>query len=842
MVKGWSDPHKSGPEIDIREENTYDIIIHNDGLRTGWLFNMKATSVRDPSNINLKRSALYLYFISDDRITTFRTTYVYRPYFYVDCLQDPEKCRQLLALLGNKYRTESVEVQLVIKDDLTLPDHVCGKKKKLIKMLFDNVEQLKTVRADMQNTIQRNKQRRTGRDDDVLKSNAFDVTADPMDWVTDIFEYDVLYLSRVAIDNDLRCGRWYDIKCSANDVKPTQCVVRPDLLAPPPLRVFAWDIEVTKERLKFPDAEKDEVMMISYMVDGHGYLIVNRTIVKEDIEDFSFYPKADIGGEFHIFNVEDERAVLQKFFDHICELKPHIFVTYNGDFFDFPFICRRAQLQEPPMDMRDVIGVSADGQGVFTGRCTTHMDCFAWVERDSYLPCGSRGLKAVTRAKLKYDPVELDPELMQPFAEEQPQQLAAYSVSDAVATYYLYKKFVHDFIFALATIIPMQTDDVLRKGSGTLCEQLLMAEAFRKNILFPNKQKDNPIAFHDNHLIESSTYVGGRVESLLTGVYRSDLPEKFRLDPSAFDMLISKIDSTLHFFLETEAQVDAQQITNIDDVKAELRTQLEELRDRPAREECPLIYHLDVGAMYPNIILSNRLQPTSIATPSTCAQCSYFPQAGLFQCQRHMEWMWRGELFMTDQADYRNIRQQLEVSRFGPKAHSGIVNNTLEDEIHKATGCDAARRAEILDEDSSILDRPTTASLTARSNLLPQDRLGLDGADGAAGGKAIRSWHELSPQEQTEEILKRVKFFSMKAYKRIKKTVTELRTDVVCQRENPFYVDTVRAFRDRRYEYKRKTKEQKNAAEQAAARANVTAEATAKDLCLLYDSLQLAHK
>lgn len=36
--------------------------------------------------------------------------------------------------------------------------------------------------------------------------------------------------------------------------------------------------------------------------------------------------------------------------------------------------------------------------------------------------------------------------------------------------------------------------------------------------------------------------------------------------------------------------------------------QLVMLRDEPVRDECPLIYHLDVAAMYPNIILTNRLQ------------------------------------------------------------------------------------------------------------------------------------------------------------------------------------------------------------------------------------------
>lgn len=40
-------------------------------------------------------------------------------------------------------------------------------------------------------------------------------------------------------------------------------------------------------------------------------------------------------------------------------------------------------------------------------------------------------------------------------------------------------------------------------------------------------------------------------------------------------------------------------------------------------------------------------------------------------------------------------------------------------------------------------------------------------------------------------------------YKRVlDKPVVEARTAGICQRENAFYIDTVRAFRDRRYEYK----------------------------------------
>lgn len=85
---------------------------------------------------------------------------------------------------------------------------------------------------------------------------------------------------------------------------------------------------------------------------------------------------------------------------------------------------------------------------------------FSWVKRDSYLPVGSQNLKAVAKAKLRYDPVELDPEDMCRLATDEPQILSNYSVSDAVATYYLYMKYVHPFIFALCTIIPMEPDEV----------------------------------------------------------------------------------------------------------------------------------------------------------------------------------------------------------------------------------------------------------------------------------------------------------------------------------------------------------------------------------------------
>lgn len=66
---------------------------------------------------------------------------------------------------------------------------------------------------------------------------------------------------------------------------------------------------------------------------------------------------------------------------------------------------------------------------------------------------------------------------------------------------------------------------------------------------------------------------------------------------------------------------------------------------------------------------------------------------------------------------------------------------------------------------------------------------------------------------------------------------------IVCQRENPFYVDTVRAFRDRRYVFKRRLKDAEELRETLEEQGgSFQAKKEADDQILLNDSLQLAHK
>lgn len=137
--------------------------------------------------------------------------------------------------------------------------------------------------------------------------------------------------------------------------------------------------------------------MISYMLDRQGFLIVNREVVGADIEDFEFSPKPEFEGPFKVINVPDEAALLRAWFAHMRRAKPGVMVTYNGDFFDCPFLEARAARHGLDMPAELGFAMRAEGGGAqWRSRAGVHMDCLHWVNRDSYLPQGSRGLK-VTR-------------------------------------------------------------------------------------------------------------------------------------------------------------------------------------------------------------------------------------------------------------------------------------------------------------------------------------------------------------------------------------------------------------------------------------------------------------
>lgn len=130
----------------------------------------------------------------------------------------------------------------------------------------------------------------------------------------------------------------------------------------------------------------------------------------------------------------------------------------------------------------------------------------------------------------------------------------------------------------------------------------------------------------------------------------------------------------------------------------------------------PLIYHVDVSSMYPNIILTNRLQPTAIVNEQICANCLFNEPVN--RCKRELGWEWKAQYYPLSRAEYEKLK----------------------------------------------LETPA------------------------------------------KDLASIIKSYCQKSYKCLHKNTTEYKQNTVCMRENSFYVDTIRSFRDRRYKFKELSK------------------------------------
>ncbi|TBU03206.1 catalytic subunit A of DNA polymerase epsilon [Hamiltosporidium tvaerminnensis] len=753
------------------EEQFGFLSYHDFEERNGWLLNYVVTQDIDTS------SRVKFYFV-DAQKQNFSISIP----FFPSLILETDEINFLEEYLRKKYEGEIECTEIISRMDINIYNHLSLKPGNYLRIYFKNEIFFSKAVKDLKKIISKNKvlhkHETIYEDFSFFKSESQNMNINCN--IKEIYEYDIPYEVVISVELNIKCGSWYEIKYEGE-----KYIINPLLYeVPPELRIFAFDIETTKQPLKFPNAEIDEVMMISILTSNTGTLIVNRLIVSEDISDFEYSPKEDMKSEFKIYNEMNEEALLLRFYEIIQDYKPHVITTYNGNVFDFPFIFKRSLKYD--LNMGDIIGFNQTREN-FVCNFIVHLDCYKWVKRDSYLPIGSQGLKSVAKAKLNYFPDEMDPELMMFSAKNEPQKLASYSVSDAVATFYLYLKYVHPFIFSLSTLIPLPPHDVIDKGSGTLCESLLIAECMKNEILVPPKKNSDDMLFYKGFLVETMTYVGGHVECLKAGIYRSDFEYDFVLKTNSINKLIEQLEIILkdfrneEFYEEvikkikyklTEYIINGNKSNETAENNFNQSNNKNVLVNKIKLREKPLIYHLDVAAMYPNIILTNRLQPYSIVTDENCMRCDFNNKNNL--CKREMDWVLRVEYLIANKKEIEMLEFQLENEYFK-------IEENIKPVIYK--------------------------------NL---------------------------PQKKKNEILKeRIKNYSKKIYNKIYKSNVENKSSRVCQREVSFYVDTVRKFRDQRYFYKKKFQNAKTDLENE--KSDEKKEILSKML-VVYESLQIAHK
>lgn len=698
----------------------------------GWLLNYQINSLGNTMEASL-------YFIKTDK-SGFKIKVPYYPTFLLETTDNAA----VTEYMYKKYRKEIHKI--IIREKVNTKDynHLNIPKKQYLKIYVLHENDLNRLIRDIK-TIFFNKRKSNNEtynihDDDVEVTNK----------ILNFYEYDIPRDIAIADELNFRVGMWYDVAYDGENYIIQACATK---ILFPDLKIFAYDIETYKLPLKFPNPDNDPIIMISIRTESNGYLIINREYVSQDIKSFSYAPKPELKTEFIVYNEKNEEMLLTKFIELFQMHKPHVITTFNGEFFDFPFIEKRLKIHN--YSLTQLTGIQKQVNS-YSAPWTIHLDCYKWVKRDSYLPISSQGLKSATKAKLGYIPDEIDPEDMVKCAMECPQKMASYSASDAVATYFLYIKFVHAHIFSLGTLIPLPPIKILSKGSGSLCEALLITQANLFDILIPNVPQEQSLTYYDDYIIENTSYIGGHVESLKAGIFRADFFHLFEYNDEIIRLIIDNLDDIFEKYKLEETYINEKQriVSELNKCKGTISDQGN-------------IYHFDVGAMYPNIILTNRLQPTSVVDPSICIRCDYNDENN--NCKKVLDWTNRIEYYPLTRAEVNNIINQLDKQEFFNENNDKIT------------------------------------------------------------------FKELPENQRTILIKKHVEMYSKKIYKKIKYKKEIIKKTIICQREIPFYVNTIKTFKNQRYIMKKKYQQSIKEFKLNPTKDNM-------EQMVVYNSLQVAYK
>ncbi|KAL1544573.1 DNA-directed DNA polymerase [Salvia divinorum] len=377
---------------------------------------------------------IYIFICQDG--SKFKVKHRFRPYFCV-AIKDGKE----------------TDIEKVKKEDFDVESTLVGLQKSYLKISFVSVKKLMLVKKSLVHVIGRPKTPLT-----VMSTRPLE---DFVDCSYYLCESDVPYHIRFAIDKDIRWGQWYDISVSCDGIIVDR---RIDQLQNPELHTCAFYVYTTELRLKDSEAVCHSIMMISYMIDGHGYLIINR-----------------------------EKGVVGSWFAEMKDVRPSIYVTYKGDCIDWPFLETKAA--NHGYNMNEELGFRIDKhKGECHAKFACHLDCFAWVKRDSHQPKRKQGLKSVANVLLGFDPVQDIAKDVVCFARHSPHRMTSYYVSNVVSTYYLYMTHLS-------------------------LKDLLIIQAYRANVIYPNKQQSDPEIFHPSQLLLSKPYIGGNVECLENSFY-----------------------------------------------------------------------------------------------------------------------------------------------------------------------------------------------------------------------------------------------------------------------------------------------------------------------------------
>jgi DNA polymerase epsilon subunit 1 len=121
--------------------------------KVGWLVNMRATAVED-EDVPGGRAGVDFYFIGEDG-DTFKATLEYDPYFLLAVKKGREQ--EVEEYCKRAYEGLVKSVKTVVKEDLSMPNHLTGYRRTFLQLSFANVNDLLAVRKAVSPVVEKNK-------------------------------------------------------------------------------------------------------------------------------------------------------------------------------------------------------------------------------------------------------------------------------------------------------------------------------------------------------------------------------------------------------------------------------------------------------------------------------------------------------------------------------------------------------------------------------------------------------------------------------------------------------------------------------------------------------------
>ena len=385
----------------------------------------------------------------------------FNPYFYVELHKDKVKDEDIEAIKNFLLKNDLLKF---VENIEVVKKVILRKEKEIIKIIATHPQKVPKLRKIKECEI-----------------------------VKEIYEHDIPFAKRYLIDNDIIPMTYWDFE----NKKPISREI-------PKLKAVAFDMEVYNRDTE-PNPERDPILMASFWDESGGKVITYKQFNHPNVEV-----------------VENEKILIKKIIETLKQYD--VIYTYNGDNFDFPYLKARAKFYGINVDL------GREGEELKIKR--------GGIEYRSYIPGRIHiDLYPISRRLLKLTKYTLEDVVYNLFGIEKlkihhtkivdywinnDELLIEYSLQDAKYTYK-----VGNYFFPLevmfSRIVNQTPFEITRMSSGQMVEYLLMKNAFKENMVVPNKPDEEE---YKRRLL--TTYEGGYVKEPEKGIFEDIVSMDFR--------------------------------------------------------------------------------------------------------------------------------------------------------------------------------------------------------------------------------------------------------------------------------------------------------------------------